>query len=141
MERKDYFSRQSDVYAAFRPTYPENLYRFVFSHLGKTHSAWDCATGNGQVASYLATRFHRVYATDISEQQLKNAIQAPNIIYSISSAEQTDFRDHQFDLITVAKALDWFDLSKFYREVTRTCRPGGAISRVGLCPAECRACD
>lgn len=128
MEKKDYFSRQSQEYAVFRPTYPEDLYAFIFRHLKDWSSAWDCATGNGQVARYLADYFQTVYATDISQQQLDQAFTARNISYSLAPAEHTAFADNQFDLITVAQALHWFDLKSFYSEATRTAKPGGLLA-------------
>jgi SAM-dependent methyltransferase len=128
MDKKDYFSAHSGVYAAFRPTYPEELYQFIFSHLEKKIKAWDCATGNGQAAQYLAMNFERVYATDISQQQLDHAVQLPNIEYSVSPAEKTSFADHEFDLITVGQALHWFDQEKFFNEVKRVGKPGSLLA-------------
>src|SRR3954470_6311391 len=109
MGTKDYFSNHAKIYAAFRPTYPEELYSFIFQHLEQRTTAWDCATGNGQVASYLAKHFDQVYATDISQQQLDNAILLPNISYTVSAAEKTSFPDQFFDLVTVGQALHWFN--------------------------------
>lgn len=128
MDKKDYFSRQSQAYAAFRPSYPPELYDSIFRHLTKRTLAWDCATGNGQVAQYLAKSFQRVFATDISQKQLDNAAKADNIIYSVSAAEKSSFDVRQFDLITVAQALHWFNLPEFYREVKRTAAPGGLLA-------------
>ena len=91
MERKDYFSGQSKTYAAFRPTYPRDLYDFIFKHLRERNAAWDCATGNGQVARYLAPQFKEVYATDISKSQIDEAFQAENVFYSVCPAEKTSF--------------------------------------------------
>jgi ubiquinone/menaquinone biosynthesis C-methylase UbiE len=125
---KDYFSRQSQAYAAFRPTYPEELYQFIFKHLKRKSTAWDCATGNGQVARYLASHFDSVYATDISRQQLAHAPPSEKIVYSVCPAERTSFENQQFDLITVAQALHWFKLDEFYKEVKRTSRPGGLLA-------------
>ncbi len=128
MERKDYFSLQSKAYAAFRPTYPRRLYQFIFKHLQGRTCAWDCATGNGQVAQYLAKYFEKVYATDISQAQLAEAVHAKNIFYSVAPAEKTSFAAHQFDLITVAQALHWFNLDQFYEEVRRTAKQGGLLA-------------
>lgn len=125
---KDYFSTQSQAYATFRPNYPDELYQFIFQHVRNRDNAWDCATGNGQVAHQLAKYFSNVYATDISAQQLGHAIRKDNIIYSVGRAEKTEFHDHQFDLITVAQALHWFDRDAFYKEVTRVCKPGGILA-------------
>ena len=57
---KDNFSTQSSQYAKFRPTYPQALYDFLMSHVADTKLAWDCATGNGQVATALAKQFIHV---------------------------------------------------------------------------------
>lgn len=125
---KDYFSGHSKQYATFRPTYPDELYRFIFGHLKTFDAAWDCATGNGQVARVLATQFEKVFATDISPQQLEHANKADNILYSVQPAEKNDFPNKTFDLITVAQALHWFDLDAFYREVNRTSKPGAWLA-------------
>lgn len=128
MDKKNYFTRQAKDYAAFRPTYPEELYRFILEHLQGRSSAWDCGTGNGQVARVLAAHFDNVQATDVSQKQLDYAFRAPNIFYSLTPAEKTSFEEGTFDLITVAQAAHWFDLNQFYREVRRTARRGAVIA-------------
>lgn len=125
---KDYFSTHSKVYATFRPTYPTELYQFIFQHLQERRISWDCATGNGQVAHYLSSFFDKVYATDISPQQLEHAVQEKNILYSVSEAEKTSFDENQFDLITVAQALHWFDRERFYEEAKRVGKPGALLA-------------
>ena len=122
---QDHFSTQAATYAKFRPHYPKALYEFVLQHVPHRHCAWDCATGNGQVARVLAEHFQRVEATDISKKQLEFAIKAPNINYQIAFAEQTNFPNHCFDLITVAQALHWFSFDSFYKEVKRILMPNG----------------
>jgi ubiquinone/menaquinone biosynthesis C-methylase UbiE len=112
----------------FRPTYPAELYEFIFEHVNEFSTAWDCATGNGQVAQHLSHRFKKVFATDISSQQLDNAVKADNIIYSVQSAENTNFQNQSFDLITVGQALHWFDLEKFYTEVRRIAKPDSILA-------------
>ncbi|HEU5290129.1 MAG TPA: class I SAM-dependent methyltransferase [Cyclobacteriaceae bacterium] len=128
MSTKDYFSGHSKLYATFRPTYPEDLYVFIFKHIKNFDTAWDCATGNGQVAQVLAKHFISVEATDISQQQLDNAFQIKNIRYSAQRAEQTTFPNNHFDLITVGQALHWFDLDKFYIEVNRAAKKDGLLA-------------
>ena len=128
MNTKDLFSGHSKIYAAFRPTYPEELYQFIFKHVANKSVAWDCATGNGQAAQRLATDFKKVYATDISQKQLDQAVQLENVFYSVSKAEETSFQDNQFDLITVGQAIHWIDTEKFYKEAVRTSKPGGILA-------------
>ncbi|MDT0644077.1 class I SAM-dependent methyltransferase [Zunongwangia sp. F363] len=136
---KDNFSTKSEQYAKFRPTYPAELYKFLKKNLDATYRAWDCGTGNGQVAGELAKFFEEVYATDISEQQLENAVRKQNIIYSKQPAEKTDFPDNYFDLVTVAQAIHWFDFDKFYAEVKRVLKPGGLIAVMGYGLFSCDA--
>lgn len=127
---KDNFSIQSDDYAKFRPVYPQKLIDFLVS-LTDHKSCWDCGTGNGQLAIALAKYFDRVEATDISEKQLNNATPAPNVIFSKQSAEETNFPDRHFDLITVAQAAHWFDHERFNDEVKRLLKPEGALVLFG----------
>ncbi|MBL7856618.1 MAG: class I SAM-dependent methyltransferase [Cyclobacteriaceae bacterium] len=128
MKHKDYFSGHSKLYATFRPTYPAELYTFIFQHLKNRDIAWDCATGNGQVANYLSKHFKEVQATDISTQQLEVAAQVKNIKYTVCPAEKTPFSLHHFDLITVGQALHWFNLNEFYAEVNRVGKPGSLLA-------------
>src|SRR5690606_37289042 len=125
---KDYFSGHSKLYATFRPTYPDTLYEFIFKHVKQFDTAWDCATGNGQVAHVLAKYFKQVYATDISSEQIKHAQQAQNIIDKVEPAEQTSFSNNQFDLITVAQALHWLHPEDFFREAMRVAKPGSILA-------------
>jgi ubiquinone/menaquinone biosynthesis C-methylase UbiE len=125
---KDNFSRQANAYAKYRPDYPKELFDFILSHINNKVAAWDCATGNGQTAKVLAKYFEKVYATDLSQKQLDNAEQASNIFYSLQAAEQTNFPDHYFDLVTVSQALHWFQFEEFYAEVNRVTKPGGYLA-------------
>lgn len=127
-ETKDIFSVQADLYARFRPLYPDALYDFIFSLKPHFANAWDCGTGNGQVAAKLAERCHLVYASDISQKQLDNAIRKENIYYLHARAEASSLPENSIDLVTVAQAIHWFDFDAFYREVYRIARPGAIIA-------------
>lgn len=128
---KDNFSLQSDNYAKYRPGYPLDFFNFLNSIIPSKKKAWDCGTGNGQVAFELAKTFESVFATDISQSQLDNAVRAANITYSIQPAEQTSFEDHQFDLIVIAQAIHWFDFEKFYAEARRVAKEDAFIFVIG----------
>lgn len=128
---KDNFSSLSNEYARYRPTYPAALYDYLLSVVPGMDTAWDCGTGNGQVARDLAHHFNQVYATDISGQQIANAMPSPKIKYSVQRAEQTDFPADFFDLITVAQAIHWFEFKRFYQEVNRTIRHNGILAVIG----------
>lgn len=131
MSMKDNFSEKSDNYARYRPGYPQELFDFIKALLKNKRRAWDCGTGNGQVAAVLADFMEEVYATDISAAQLEEATEKRNIRYSKQPAENTNFPDDFFDLVTVAQAIHWFDFSKFYKEVKRVLKPSGYIAVMG----------
>lgn len=125
---KDNFSGQSANYRKYRPDYPSSLYDYIFCHVKNFDHAWDCATGNGQAARQLARVFKQVEASDISRRQLENVHQALNINYHICPAESTPFKDNQFDLVTVAQALHWFDFGRFFKEIKRVLKPSGVMA-------------
>ena len=125
---KDLFSKQSDLYARYRPTYPKAIYDHILSFVKEKSIAWDCATGNGQAAVVLADHFKKVIATDISAAQIDKAIKKENIEYSVCPAESTPFADNTFDLVTVAQAYHWINWKEFKKEVTRVCKPGAIIA-------------
>ena len=128
---KDNFSTQSNQYAKYRPVYPKEFYDYLDGIVKNKETAWDCATGNGQVAMELAKRFRVVCATDISAAQLAQAQQLQGICYSIQPAEKTNFPDDCFDLVTVAQAIHWFDFEKFYVEMKRTAKPNAMLVVMG----------
>jgi len=128
---KDNFSKQSDLYSKFRPGYPKKLFDFLMQLVPDKKTAWDCGTGNGQVAVTLSGYFKKIYATDLSAAQIANAAIKDNIFYLVEKAEETKFDDNSFDLITIAQAIHWFNFDKFYKEAHRTLRPGGIIAAIG----------
>ncbi|MBS1555680.1 MAG: class I SAM-dependent methyltransferase [Bacteroidetes bacterium] len=128
---KDLFSNYAQQYQSFRPTYPAELFEFIYRHTNNFDTAWDCATGNGQAAIVLANKFRKVYATDISQSQLAHATQANNVEYSTVAAEDTKFADGTFDLITVAQAAHWFNHDLFYHEANRIAKKGATLALWG----------
>lgn len=125
------FSQQAELYARYRPHYPQEMYDFIFEHLSSRRWAWDCATGSGQVARYLSRHFGKVIATDISEEQLRHAPQLSNVRYQKAFAGDSGLPDNHFDLITVAQAIHWFDFEQFYREVRRVAKDDALLAVIG----------
>lgn len=128
---KDNFSKQASAYSKFRPQYSDEIIAYIISFVKNKSKALDVAAGNGQVAYKLSPSFETVYGTDISQKQLDNAYQADNIIYEAVSAEKTFFKNQEFDLITVAQAVHWFNFDLFYKEVYRILKPNGVIAILG----------
>lgn len=124
---KDRFSKYANQYAQFRPSYPSDLFEFIYKKVHQFDLAWDAGTGNGQAARELSKKFKQVIATDISARQIENAYQASNISYS-THLEKFPLREHSVDLITVAQAAHWFDMELFSQEVKKVLKLNGVIA-------------
>ena len=125
---EDHFSRRAKIYLQYRPTYPAELYSYLGSNAPDRHLAWDCGTGNGQAALGLARHFEHVIATDASSEQLALAQRHDRVQYRVARAEDAGLKDHSAGLITVAVAVHWFDLDRFYGEVRRVLLPKGLLA-------------
>ena len=126
---KDYFSGHAADYSRYRPgAYPAALFEALAALAPDLERAWDCGTGNGQAALSLADIFERVEATDASDKQIAAASPHPKIHYRVAPAEASGLPDHSVALITVAQALHWFDLPRFYREAARVAKPEALLA-------------
>ena len=133
-EVKDIFSTQAATYASYRPVYPSELFEFILEQVDTPGIAWDCGTGNGQVANVLSSYIQKVHATDISAKQIEHAVSKNTIVYEVQRAEHTSFSDNYFDLITIGTALHWFDFETFYKEVKRVAKNDAIIAAWAYAP-------
>ncbi|KAL6534655.1 hypothetical protein OROGR_013330 [Orobanche gracilis] len=132
----DLFIRQAKQYSVGRPNYPQALFNFIASKTPSHDLAWDVGTGSGQAAQSLANIYKNVIATDTSPKQLEFAAKLPNISYkctspsmSMSELQQNIGSESSVDLVTVAQAMHWLDLPKFYEQVKQVLKkPNGVIA-------------
>ena len=124
----DHFSSVANRYADFRPHYPAELFDYLATLAPRNSLVWDCACGNGQATLDLARRFDRVIATDASREQIASATPHPKVEFRVAPAEQSGLPDESVGLITVAQALHWFDLERFYTEARRVLSLGGVLT-------------
>ncbi|KAI6688613.1 hypothetical protein NL676_025441 [Syzygium grande] len=130
------FDKQAETYQQARPTYPSEWYSMLAARTSHHSLAWDVGTGNGQAALGVAEHYEQVIATDISEAQLSFAMPHPRVRYvhtpeSMPEDEMVALMggENRVDLITVACAVHWFDLPKFYKLAKRLLRkPGGILA-------------
>jgi SAM-dependent methyltransferase len=124
----DHFSDIANRYADFRPHYPAALVDYLATLAPRNVLVWDCACGNGQATLDLADRFDRVVATDASAEQIASAQAHPQVDYRVASAEQSGLPNQSTGLITIAQALHWFNLERFYAEAKRVLAPDGVLA-------------
>ncbi|CAG9334002.1 unnamed protein product [Blepharisma stoltei] len=136
---KDLFSGFSDSYAKYRPDYPEDLFTHLSSLTNNHLVAWDVATGSGQAAKSLSKYYSTVIATDSSASQINSALpkdSSNSLIFEHLPAElpKEVVDSHKYltynnvDLITVAQAMHWFNLEKFYDVVYKVLKTDGIIA-------------
>ncbi len=128
MNFRDHFSGVAAGYSRYRPHYPEALFDWLAAEAPAAGRAWDCATGSGQAAAGLATRFRRVEATDASERQIRSAPPIAGVRYRVAPAAASGLPSGSVDLVTVAQALHWFDTDAFFAEAARVLRRDGLFA-------------
>ncbi|XP_076434639.1 putative methyltransferase DDB_G0268948 [Babylonia areolata] len=141
----------ADAYIKYRPTYGSDVYDAIINFCKENASAQfslaiDVGCGSGQSTIPLTDHFQKVIGLDVSDEQISKApTHVPNLSFRVGPAEDLSFLDSgSVDVVTVATALHWIDLERFYPEVERVLRPGGALIAYayGLaCPDEPMAKD
>ncbi|HET7810378.1 MAG TPA: class I SAM-dependent methyltransferase [Steroidobacteraceae bacterium] len=122
------FSDVAREYANFRPGYPPELFAWLAQVAPARDAAWDCGCGSGQASTALAAHFARVHATDVAPEQVAQARPHPRVKYAVAPAENSGLAVACVDLVTVAQALHWFDVTAFYAEARRVARPGAVLA-------------
>lgn len=125
---QDHFSIQAEDYSLYRPEYPIEIYQWLASLCDEHQLAWDCATGNGQVAVALTNHFGYVIGTDASESQIYHATTYPRVEYEVAVAHESPLKDNSVNLITVGQALHWFEFDKFFKEAQRVAKPNAVLA-------------
>ena len=119
---------KSHEYASYRPQYPKELFEWLSTLPPSTSRAWDCGTGNGQVARGIARYFDSVTASDSNRSQIDTCFPVRNVRYVVEPAEQSSLVDSSVDLVTAACAVHWFERGKFFEQVQRVLKPDGVIA-------------
>jgi len=120
----NYFSPKdaAERYAKGRPAFHSNTIMHIQRSLGidkKIDKALDVACGTGLSTQALQLIANHITGIDVSDEMLKWAAPSNNISYINASAEELPFGDNEFDLITVASGVHWFDIDRFLAEAHR----------------------
>ncbi|XP_046368407.2 putative methyltransferase DDB_G0268948 isoform X1 [Haliotis rufescens] len=127
-------AKHADLYAKYRPSYGEDIYERIFKFCrdggNRFKLAVDIGCGSGQSTKHLTQYFEQVVGVDVSPKQVEHAASdVPNLKFEVGFAESfsTVVPPDTADLVTIAQAIHWVDTGKFYREVEKVLRPGGAM--------------
>ncbi|MGN0529431.1 MAG: class I SAM-dependent methyltransferase [Eubacterium sp.] len=124
------WGRASEDYAKYRDIYPEEFYNMITDGgcCVKGQEVLDLATGTGVLPRNLAKHGAKFTAVDISENQIKYAKElsrGTDIKYIVSSAEDLDFSDNSFDVITACQCFMYFDKSIILPKIHKWLKDGG----------------
>ncbi|KAI0929476.1 hypothetical protein AcV7_005320 [Taiwanofungus camphoratus] len=136
-------------YAAARPTYPRQLFDFVFrfherGRGARWEQALDLGCGTGQATLEL-TPFAHIVGADPSAKMIEQATAglrvhtqqgypdlAERVRFVQSPAEELGWMDSEsVDLIVSAQAAHWFDWARLWPEAARVLRSGGSLAAWG----------
>jgi ubiquinone/menaquinone biosynthesis C-methylase UbiE len=97
--------------------------------------AVDVGCGSGQSTLPLGSYCQRVIGTDISHEQIKQAVinntSHDNVTYKVASADKLPFGDEEVSMVTCGQAWHWFDPPTVHSEVNRILKSPGCLAIFG----------
>ncbi len=127
------FQGMAHEYAKYRPSYPENLYQFLYNNLNFSHQKIiaDIGAGTGKFSLPLIKSGLKVYCIepnkDMKDKMDEGLNVYENYIGISASAENTSLMDQSIDYIVCAQAFHWFNTSLFKQECKRILRTDNNI--------------
>lgn len=120
----------SKDYAKYRDIYPDEFYKRI-TDIGLCVSGQrvlDLGTGTGVLPRNMYKYGAKFTGADISENQINQAKKLSagmDIDYIVASAENVDFPDGTFDVITACQCFMYFDKSIVIPKIHRLLKPDG----------------
>lgn len=126
------WGKTSVDYAKFRDVYPQEFYDKIISRklCIRGQSILDMGTGTGVLPRNMYHYGAKWTGTDISENQIEQAkilSKGMNIDYYVQSAENIDFPDDSFDVITACQCFWYFNHEQIMPKLLRMLKPAGCI--------------
>lgn len=126
------WGRTSEDYAKYRDIYPREFYEKVVSRglCVSGQRVLDLGTGTGVLPRNMYEYGAKWTGIDVSENQIaqaKRLSEGMDIDYYAVSAEETDFPDATFDVITACQCFWYFDHERILPSLCRMLKPGGKL--------------
>ncbi|XP_078003488.1 putative methyltransferase DDB_G0268948 [Phascolarctos cinereus] len=130
-EKKDH----ADLYQKYRFGPSEELQKIISYLEEKTAKPYklsvDVGCGSGQGSTVLVPYFEKAVGIDISEAQINQAKQSPNVLnisFIVGPAKKLPLEDGSVDLVTSYAATHWFNIEPFMTEVERVLKTHGCMA-------------
>lgn len=125
------FGRDADVYSTYRPEYPPQLFETILAEvpLNQRHCAVDLGAGTGKSTHALLGHFLKVIAVEPDTRMAEKLRAAsPDTLVLLTTAEDLALDSASVDLVTIAHAWHWMDVSRVIEKITVWLRPGGILA-------------
>lgn len=128
---EDKFTGKAELYAKYRPSYPDKLIEWLYE---TTHaeSVADIGAGTGIFTLCLAAKPWKITAVEPNADMLKQleiTLEGKAEIIC-APAESTGLPDNSVGLVTAAQAFHWFDEERFKAECMRILNRNGMTAIV-----------
>jgi trans-aconitate methyltransferase len=125
------FGRVADLYIAFRPAYPDELFERILAVVPPEfrHRAMDLGAGTGNSLRPLVPHFEELIAVEpdrLMADELRT--KHPQIILHVATAEECGQGSGSVDLVTSGSALHWMDVPRVIANILRWLRPAGVLA-------------
>lgn len=135
------FTGVGEIYAKYRPTYPDTLIQYLSIDVGLRNSTVaDIGSGTGILTNLLLNICAKVYAvepnTDMRQIAEIHNQRATNFISINSNAENTTLAEQSIDYITAAQSFHWFNQQYFKKECQRILKSNGKVILIWNCRDE-----
>lgn len=126
------WGRTSLDYAKYRDIYPQLFYDKIVEHKWCVtgQNVLDLGTGTGVLPRNMARYGAKWTGIDLSENQIQQAkilSEGMDIKYETVGAEDIQFPDHSFDLITACQCFWYFDHKRLIPALLRMLKPQGRL--------------
>lgn len=126
------WGRTSQDYARYRDIYPDEFYQRVVDRglCVSGQRVLDLGTGTGVLPRNMYRFGADWVGVDISENQIQQAkllSSGMNIDFRVSSAEDIDFPDGSFDVVTACQCFWYFNHDTLVPILKRILKPGGKL--------------
>ena len=127
------FSSRAEDYARYRPSYPAEMFDFLFAQgiLAPQMAVADVGSGTGIFTKLLLDRGLEVYAIEPNAEMRRHAetsLAHDGKFHSLpATSEHTTLVDGSVGAITAAQAFHWFEPVATGKEFRRILRPGGFV--------------